>query len=135
MECACLYNEGEPIQMHHVETRKARREHRCCECREPIAVGQSYEYVSGKFEGDFFRQRTCLLCVEIAKALYCEGRVYGLLWLDIEEQIFGEGAMNSACLDELSTPAAKQFLQRRWWAWIEKQQPPDEAHHVSEGLP
>lgn len=68
--------------------------------------------------------------MEIANALYCGGRVFGLLWEDIEDQIFREGEMNSACLDKLSTPEAKQFLQRRWWAWVEKQQP---RHAVDRG--
>jgi hypothetical protein len=34
------------------ETRKARKQHRCIWCGEPILPGETYAYVRGVFEGD-----------------------------------------------------------------------------------
>jgi hypothetical protein len=34
------------------EWRKARKQHRCIWCGEPIAVGERYRHWRGKFEGD-----------------------------------------------------------------------------------
>ncbi|HEX7767092.1 MAG TPA: hypothetical protein VF443_10285 [Nitrospira sp.] len=48
-------------------TRKARIEHRCCECRGVIAPGQTYEYASGIWDGDPRAFKTCSLCVEARK--------------------------------------------------------------------
>jgi hypothetical protein len=122
-DCVCLYNAGDACDACEVARstiRTARKEHRCFECREPILPGQRYEFTSGIFDGDPFSQKICLPCVEIGQALYCDGRMFGMLWEDIEEQIFHERLMNAACLDKLSTLEAKEFLQRRWWAWVEK---------------
>jgi len=95
---------------HHV----AAKEHRCHECRQPIPIGTVYEYVSGKFDGDFWTQKTCLICAEIADTFYCEGRVYGNLWEDMYEVM---SELNTSCLARLKTPAAKAELQRRWIEW------------------
>ena len=50
-----------------------------------------------------------------------DGFTFGQLWEDIEEQMFVERGLDSACLDKLTTVEAKQFLQRKWWAWVEEQ--------------
>lgn len=50
-----------------VETRRAAKLHRCCECRGEIALGQRYEHVSGIFDGRPFRDRTCMLCVDLRR--------------------------------------------------------------------
>src|SRR4051794_10957813 len=38
-------------------TRRARKLHRCCECGEPIAVGESHNYAAGKYDGYFWSER------------------------------------------------------------------------------
>lgn len=121
-DCVCLDTDCDPCEVARSVIRTARREHHCHECREQIRPGQRYEYTSGIFEGEPFSQKVCLFCVEIGNALYCDGRAFGMLWEDIEDQIFAERQMNSACLEKLHTVEAKQFLQRRWWQWIEQHQ-------------
>lgn len=44
--------------------RKARKDHKCCECRCVIAKGEAYEYASGIWDGEPSDFKTCALCVE-----------------------------------------------------------------------
>lgn len=88
--------------------RKARKPYKCCECGNPIAVGDQYERVSGKYDGEIFSERTCLPCVEIRKAFACGGWVCGELWESIRDQLFPSwDAMQAIdCLAKLTTDAA-----------------------------
>lgn len=61
-ECPSVYNER--------IIRAARKPHKCCECRTPIAVGEPYQAVSGLWDGRFDSFCTCMACVEVrAKAV------------------------------------------------------------------
>jgi len=88
-------------------TRKARKPYRCCECRRDIAIGDLYVSASGKWEGDFFTERTCVECDEIRSALCC-GWVFGQLWESIRDQVFPYWNEMTAidCLAKLKTDAA-----------------------------
>ena len=125
-DCACIYDsaDGDLPEFYSQAFVKARKPHRCVECREAIPVGAKYERMSGKWDGDVRTETTCLCCQEIRSSFCCEGWTYGQLWEDIEEQMFSErpGGIDSACLEKLVTVEAKQFLQRRWWAWVESRQ-------------
>lgn len=109
---------GEPegyCEFIHIEDRKARKPHKCCECRKQILPGEKYEHARGKYEGDMWTADTCLICREIAEAFYCDGRRFGgELWDDME---YGFEAMTTGCLDRLTTAAAKAELVRRWNEW------------------
>lgn len=121
-DCVCLYNsgDGDLPEFSSEAVVKAKKPYRCCECFGVIAIGQRYERVTGKWDWTVSTYRTCLLCDEIRRAFCCEdGWTYTLLWSDIEDQMFRERGLDSACLEKLSTVDAKQFLQRRWWAWVE----------------
>lgn len=48
-------------------TRRARKEHRCYECRAPIAIGESYTYISGIWAGGPDSFRWCLSCTALRK--------------------------------------------------------------------
>jgi hypothetical protein len=106
-----FYNSGRP---------KARKEHRCEDCRRTIAKGQVYRRDSGKFDGELFSYKTCLICDEIRQAFTCAeydqvGPPPGDLWSDIQEMMFPN--LTTACFDKLSTPKAKAYLRERWIAW------------------
>ncbi len=52
--------------------RKARKNHKCCECREVINKGDKYTYLSGIWNGepaDFKQCQKCVLLIEEAWAL------------------------------------------------------------------
>lgn len=42
--------------------RRARKEHRCDECRKAIEKGQSYKYISGKWDGEISVYKVCTDC-------------------------------------------------------------------------
>lgn len=44
------------------EIRKARKQHRCCECPSPIMPGEHYEHVSGVWDGRGESFKTCEPC-------------------------------------------------------------------------
>jgi len=112
----CIFSgyEGEANDFMSDEVRRARKPYRCCECGRNIAVGEKHEYARGASGGDFWAERTCLICSEIRKAFCCDGWIYGSLW-DGMHWVMGE--LKTSCFDKLKTPEAKGELQRRWMKW------------------
>lgn len=96
-----------------VSTPKARKQYRCVECGAEIRKGTRYERTSGKFDGDIYTVKTCLVCAEIADA-FSEGIVAGELWAEIRECF---PALTTGCFSKLETPEAKAFLRERWMKW------------------
>ena len=60
--CYCDY---EPVDFYERSQRRARKEHRCLECRKAIRVGEVYEYVASKFEGELLCYKTCPRCLAV----------------------------------------------------------------------
>ena len=44
---------------------KARKPHCCGECCGPIAIGETYEYTAGKWDGDVYQHRICASCLAL----------------------------------------------------------------------
>ncbi len=96
---------------------KAKKPHRCGECRRSIEKGQVYERFVGKFDGAIFSQSTCLECAEISRAFSCEvPPPYGGLWSEMCDYAFPELTTASECFQKLS-PSAKAFCLQRWREW------------------
>jgi hypothetical protein len=100
----------------NVEYPKARKVHRCTECRMDIPKGVQYQRVSGKCDGDIFTEKTCCPCAEIRDAFTCDGvpPEYGKLWEEMESSF---PTLTTGCLESLETPEAKRFLLDRWRKW------------------
>jgi hypothetical protein len=66
--------------------RRARKEHKCGECRRTIARGESYIRAAGYNDG-FWTAKMCLHCNEAAVLLQreCSGYVYGSVEEDLED--------------------------------------------------
>jgi len=97
------------------EVRIARSQHTCCECRETILPGQEYEYVAGKWDGDFSIFKTCSACVSIRDGLSCDGSyVFTTLWEDIGELF---PYLTTGCLSKIGSAAGKKKLLDRWREW------------------
>ena len=95
--------------------RVARKPTRCVECRRPIVAGQRYEFVSGKWDGEWSTYKTCAECVEIRLAFACDGTwTYTTLWEDLED---GFQMLTTGCFEKLTTVAAKTLLREQWAAW------------------
>ena len=100
-DCATVYN---------VDTRRARTEHACVECRVPITRGEQHVYTTMLFDGAWSSYRMCLLCTEIGDHFSCgRGRILETLWSDLEENFFPDMKCGGQCMTGLS-PAAKRKL-------------------------
>lgn len=117
MSCSdvCLdmdFDDG-PSDFYREVTRKARKEHLCCECREAIKPGARYAYATGKSNGDMWQAKTCATCYEIRRALVCGSWVFGQLWEEIENYIFPEWKKLSPidCLAKIDSLEARNKLR------------------------
>ena len=60
--CYCDY---EPAEMYVAERRRARKPHKCNECGRRITIGEQYEHVRAKWEGEMCSMDTCCRCLEL----------------------------------------------------------------------
>lgn len=109
-ECGCIYTsyDGDEATFSRTEWRKARKPHKCCECRETIPSGVKYQHTTGKWDS-IQVYKTCEACVEIRHELCCEGWNYTTLWEDVREY-FHQGGNPMGCIKELESVGAKQKL-------------------------
>jgi hypothetical protein len=85
ISCDCSIDVDEPCRVCVETRRKARKEHKCVECRETIRVGQYYMEETGiSADGDPFRYRTCAPCHAI-RVGYCPG---GYAWGELAQIIY-----------------------------------------------
>lgn len=87
MECDCSYDVDDYVEILSDNVVKARKQHICLECGEPIKPGDKYEDVNGIYEGEFVNYKTCLPCVAIRKRYCPNGWLYGGLREHITECI------------------------------------------------
>lgn len=52
---------------------RARKEHKCCECRKQIMPGETYEYVFAVWWGDPSSDHTCEKCADLRASLLALG--------------------------------------------------------------
>ena len=64
----CFYD-VEPVLVFCNELRRARKDHRCCDCCRIIKRGERYEYIAGVCDGDFENWKTCRECVSLREAI------------------------------------------------------------------
>jgi hypothetical protein len=85
ISCDCSVDVDEPCRVWVEIRRKARKEHKCVECREAIRAGQHYVEETGiDAERSPFRYRTCAPCYAIRER-YCPG---GFIWGDLADTIW-----------------------------------------------
>ena len=84
MECSCLIDHGygDRASFSREDWVRARKVHKCCECDEPIQIGERHERVGGVWDGEWSTYRTCSVCASI-RAEYCCSWSYGDLAEDI----------------------------------------------------
>ena len=115
----CIGNEPDGMcDFYNKETRKARKEHICCECHRIITKGENYLVGAGKYDGSFFFDKTCSICDEIKMAFIdpqMNAMEPGALWEEMRDYAFPE--LTTTCFDRLTTPEAKGYLRDRWIEW------------------
>lgn len=110
-ECGCIYVDidGTP-DFYHTEIRKARKPHKCGECKKIISPGQEYEYVVGKWDGCFDKHKTCMVCKEVRGAFFCLRWTFGDVWQDFREHLSEmHGSISEDCILDL-TPKARDLV-------------------------
>lgn len=76
------------VEMLRSEDRRARKEHRCEECRRTIEPGETYRFEAWVFDGTLDQQKTCAHCVAYARPWLldnCDGWIYQAMYEDIFE--------------------------------------------------
>jgi hypothetical protein len=58
----------DPPEAYQEALRRARKEHKCCSCWEPIRIGDQYLHISGVWDGRPDSYKWCLDCRELANA-------------------------------------------------------------------
>jgi hypothetical protein len=85
--CSCVYlGEGEEADIFREKTVKGRKEYKCIECGDTIKKGESHECAEWLYEGEWGSARTCLVCVNIRKSVFCYEYTIGSLKQTILEE-------------------------------------------------
>lgn len=87
IECVCLDVDDSGPEVFSKTWRKARKDHRCCECGETIRPGQTYEYVKGLWDGSWDDFKTCAPCAKIRRDMFTCGYTYGFLKDDLSDHL------------------------------------------------
>lgn len=108
----CLNSEIDnyPKAFSRVE-RKARKDHKCCECRRTIEKGEKYFYESGIWDHGPDSFKTCQECYQIRESFFCDFS-YGELWDELFNNIH---ELNMDKVVELPVNAKYKFL-----IWLEE---------------
>lgn len=112
----------DPVEFFTKTTPKARKEHVCAECKEPIQKGERYTRIAYKFEGTMDCDRLCASCAE-AKAEFEYHIFGGDFWREMREQ-WENGANVQGCINRLTTIKAKDLMHRQWLKWKGLDKPP-----------
>lgn len=124
MDCAtisqCDSYDGS-LDFCNIDKVKARKIQRCGECRRLIFPGETYERVSGKWDGEFVTEKTCSDCLSIRSELF-QTYFYGGIKEGLHEMISeADGDVNQACIARM-TPAGRAMVCQMiedYWADIE----------------
>lgn len=81
MECACVYVDNDEYSVPlAAKKRKARKQHKCIECRKIIEPKEIYMYEKNVYDGEISECKTCLDCLSAREVFFCEGYYYGEIW-------------------------------------------------------
>lgn len=119
MSCAISIGGGDCDgypEFHNRQELKARKAYVCLECRVEIEPGQMYFRDTGKFDGEFYSEKTCAACADIAASFQSPegGGAMGSLWEEMREQFRD---LTTACFDQLETVEGKRKLREEWMKW------------------
>jgi hypothetical protein len=120
IDCTCSISIGcydpDP-EFYKEKVVKARKTHRCCECRRDIIKGETYKTISGKWDGMILMYKMCSDCKSLIENFF--GRwTFEHIWEDMQEMISEQdGDINQTCVSKL-TPTARgmvcDIIERIW---------------------
>lgn len=89
MDCFC--DDNVVPAFYDKTTPRARKAHRCDECGAAIQLGEKYESVKGKWDGDFLFFKTCSRCTalreHVAAHVPCACLSHGALLDDVRDAV------------------------------------------------
>lgn len=107
-DCSCVYSccdDGPRPEFLDVLMRTAAKVHKCTECGRDIVPGEKYENVKGKWDGFFDTFKTCVDCLSVRDAFFCDGYAYGGIWEELWVHFDYIGyEVSSDCLAKLTKP-------------------------------
>lgn len=120
--CACVFIDVDQDCCYTTLNQKvvtAKKKHKCGECHRDIEPGERYEFYSGRIEGEFGVEKTCIDCLSVRdSAIFCNGFAFQQVWDDICELI-GEGEINWSAIAEFTGPAKEKIFaiieNSYWW--------------------
>ena len=118
-DCSCIYVDSDNApDFYRDRMLIARKEHTCGECGRTIEPGETYETFSGKWNFTFSTHKTCIECLSIRNAFFCESWIFGKIHEDLWEHIMDlAGQISAECILSLS-PRAKEkvldMIDRLW---------------------
>lgn len=142
MDCSCsIMVDGDDYgpDVFEANDRKARKVHKCVECRREIQIGETYLEEAGLWEGEWSRFKTCRDCESIRRTFFKgfsyfwfpvdlkgfstknpHGFGFGYTWLlaDLKEYIRETyGDVPPECIRNLTKPArdrACDMIEEQW---------------------
>lgn len=110
-DCSCVFVTADCLPSVVTETKpKARKVHKCTECRRDIVPGEIYEKVHGCWEGEFETYKTCPDCLALRDEFFCNGWCFGdtheHLMIHVQEV---DGEIPEKCIVGLP-PGAREIL-------------------------
>lgn len=75
ISCDCSVDIDDYADIYREEFPKARKTHKCCECRGEIKPGQKYQNSTMLFDGHWDQFKTCMPCYHIRRR-YCPNGSY-----------------------------------------------------------
>jgi hypothetical protein len=111
--------DADPVEFVDTRVVAARKPHKCSECGGAIVKGERHQVRAYKFEGEFYAERVCDPCREVAGE-FGYSILGGGLWTHMADE-WGQGARVQACINRLETARAKTHMRDRWLAWQDKE--------------
>ena len=111
MSCGCVYVDDldGPATVLSQKIVKARKQHRCCNCDNPIKPSVSYEKIVTVEDGGLYTYKTCEDCLSIRDAFFCTSYYFEFIG-PLQEHIYAiDGNVSSECIESL-TPRAKERI-------------------------
>ena len=95
----------------------ARKDHKCCECRESIKPGEKYYKEVTIADGSLETFKTCFDCFNVRNAFFCSwtwGSIWGDLWCEIVDS---DGDISQTKIAELPKTAREkvcELIEKHW---------------------
>ncbi len=113
MECSCTVSTDLDDYCTLLSNKfvRARKEHRCYECRDVIKVGDEYFKEATVHDEQFIEYKTCEHCYSLRQVFFSDGWYWGMLWEMFTEFVNDcAGEISITCILELTKVAKDRVL-------------------------